>query len=69
MGIFPVPFFFGVYMTEEIITDSMGNPEGYTHKPSLVPDGKGKPFPVMIDDKNKFIDNLAERRKREDNNT
>tara|TARA_B110000285_G_scaffold217358_1_gene265632 strand:- start:1210 stop:1650 length:441 start_codon:yes stop_codon:yes gene_type:complete len=28
-----------------MIKDSMGNPVGYTHKPVLVPDGKGKPFP------------------------
>jgi Fe-S cluster biogenesis protein NfuA len=25
--------------------DSMGNPDGYSHKPSHVPDGKGKPWP------------------------
>ena len=25
--------------------DSMGNPDGYTHKPTHVPDGKGKPWP------------------------
>ena len=28
-----------------MIKDSMGNPVGYSHKPVLVPDGKGKPFP------------------------
>ena len=47
-----------------MIKDSMGNPVGYTHKPEKVPNGNNKPFPVMID-KNKFIDNLAERRKRD----
>ena len=25
--------------------DSMGNPDGYSHKQSYVPDGKGKPWP------------------------
>ena len=25
--------------------DSMGNEDGYTHKPTHVPDGKGKPWP------------------------
>ena len=25
--------------------DSMGNPDGYSHKPTHVPDGKGKPWP------------------------
>ena len=25
--------------------DSMGNPDGYTHKPTHVPYGKGKPWP------------------------
>ena len=25
--------------------DSMGNPVGYSHKRSHVPDGRGKPFP------------------------
>ena len=53
---------------DSMIKDSMGNPIGYTHKPVLVPDGNNKPFPAMIDDKNKFIDNLAERRKKEDEN-
>jgi len=27
--------------------DSMGNPDGYSHKPSHVPDGKGKPWPKI----------------------
>mgnify|MGYP003681296763 FL=1 len=50
------------------VIDSMGNAPGYTHKPVLVNSGNNKPFP-MIASTNKFIDNLAERRKREDNNT
>ena len=25
--------------------DAMGNPDGYSHKPTHVPDGKGKPWP------------------------
>ena len=40
-------------MTKEIIKedlssdtkDSMGNPVGYSHKRSHVPDGRSKPFP------------------------
>ena len=27
--------------------DSMGNPDGYSHKPTHVPDGKGKPWPKV----------------------
>ena len=50
--------------SEEAI-DSMGNPVGYSHKRSHVPDGRGEPFPNFKEDKNKFKDNISERRKKE----
>jgi len=50
--------------SEEAI-DSMGNPMGYSHKRSHVPDGRGEPFPNFKEDKNKFKDNISERRKKE----
>ena len=45
--------------------DSMGNPMGYSHKRPHVPDGRGEPFPNFKGDKNKFKDNISERRKKE----
>ncbi len=45
--------------------DSMGNPVGYSHKRPHVPDGRGEPFPNFKEDKNKFKDNISERRKKE----
>ena len=45
--------------------DSMGNPVGYSHKRPHVPDGRGEPFPRFEEDKNKFKDNISERRKKE----
>ena len=50
--------------SEEAI-DSMGNPVGYSHKRSHVPDGRGEPFPNFKEDNNKFKDKISERRKKE----
>ena len=48
--------------------DSMGNPIGYSHKRSHVPDGRDKPFPVFNEDENRLKDNISERRKKENKN-
>jgi hypothetical protein len=39
------------YKPSPEIRDSMGNPEGYSHKKTFVPDGGGKPFPSFKEDK------------------
>ena len=31
--------------TTSLVRDAMGNPDGYSHKPTHVPDGNGKPWP------------------------
>ncbi len=36
---------FGGKTYAPLARDSMGNPDGYSHKQSYVPDGKGKPWP------------------------
>ena len=38
--------------------DSMGNPDGYSHKPSHVPDGKGKPWPNQLQSQSQQKQNL-----------
>jgi hypothetical protein len=45
--------------------DSMGNPLGYSHKRSHVPDGSGEPFPSFKKDMNRLKNNISERRKKE----
>ena len=62
-----------IVMAKEIIKeelssdtkDSMGNPVGYSHKRSHVPDGRGKPFPSFKAGENRLKDNISERRKKE----
>ena len=49
--------------------DSMGNPVGYSHKRSHVPDGRGKPFPSFKVGENRLKDNISERRKKENKKT
>ena len=39
------------YKPSSEIRDSMGNPEGYSHKKTFVSDGGGKPFPSFKEDK------------------
>ena len=47
--------------------DSMGNPAGQSHKPIHVRDGGSKPFPSFTTmGKNKFKNNVTERRKEEE---
>ena len=66
-----------IVMAKEIIKeelssdtkDSMGNPVGYSHKRSHVPDGRGKPFPSFKADENRLKDNISERRKKENKKT
>ncbi|MBT6602112.1 MAG: hypothetical protein HOB32_10750 [Nitrospina sp.] len=48
--------------------DSMGNPVGYSHKRSHVPDGRDKPFPAFNEGENRLKDNISERRKKENKN-
>ena len=49
--------------------DSMGNPVGYSHKRSHVPDGRGKPFPSFKAGENRLKENISERRKKENKKT
>ena len=66
-----------IVMAKEIIKeelssetkDSMGNPVGYSHKRSHVPDGRGKPFPSFKAGENRLKDNISERRKKENKKT
>ena len=66
-----------IVMAKEIIKeelssdtkDSMGNPVGYSHKRSHVPDGRGKPFPSFKASENRLKDNISERRKKENKKT
>lgn len=35
------------HIASPLARDSMGHPDGYSHKPTHVPNGKGKPWPKM----------------------